>query len=71
LENLFAVCATEMPNGQPRELSEKLFLTIKSCFIARDKGGHGEVQPDREHDFLPKRLPRRCFARISPSSPSS
>jgi len=55
-ENLFPLRATETPIEQPRELAEKLFLKIKACFTTRDKGGHGDVHPDRETDFPPQRI---------------
>jgi hypothetical protein len=51
----------------PLRAAEKLFRRINACFIARDKGGHGEVQANRETDFLLNALPPRRFARISPS----
>jgi hypothetical protein len=57
---------------QPRQLVEKLFLRIKACFIARDKGCYGwsfgEVRPNWENDFLSKRVAAPPLGRIMPST---
>jgi hypothetical protein len=68
LGKLFPLRATEMLIEQPKALAEKLFPKINACFIARDKGGYGQVQSDRETDFLRDALSSRRFARISPTT---